>query len=83
MTPRAITMRLSANRAIPAQLLSDTGRKGQDRPFTAPKTLPVFSGFYNKPNKIKGRNQTTNLGVRSSNLFGRAKHLVCTARTHG
>jgi hypothetical protein len=37
------------------------------------KTLPDCPEFYNAPNQIKGSNQTTNLGVRSSNLFGRAK----------
>jgi hypothetical protein len=41
---RAITMRLSANRAIPTQFMSDTGRKGQDRPFTPLKTLMIIAG---------------------------------------
>jgi len=36
------------------------------------KTLPDCPEFYNAPNEIKGLNQTTNLEVRSSNLFGRA-----------
>jgi hypothetical protein len=36
------------------------------------KTLPDCPEFYNAPNEIKDSNQTTNLGVRSSNLFGRA-----------
>jgi hypothetical protein len=51
----------------------DTGRKGgRNSPRTALKTLTDFSGFYNAPNEINGANQTTNLGIRSSNLFGRA-----------
>jgi hypothetical protein len=36
------------------------------------KILPDCPEFYNAPNEIKGSNQTTNLGGRSSNLFGRA-----------
>jgi hypothetical protein len=36
------------------------------------KTLPDCPEFYNASNEIKGSNQTTNLGVGSSNLFGRA-----------
>jgi hypothetical protein len=35
--------------------------------------------FYNAPHEIRGSNRTTNLGPRSSNLFGRAK----TTRTLG
>jgi len=48
------------------------GRKLRNAPPMALKTLPDCPAFYNAPNEIKGSNQTTNLGVRSSNLFGRA-----------
>jgi hypothetical protein len=65
-------MRLSANRAIPVHFCQMTGRKGQELPPTALKTLTDYSGFYNAHNEINVSNQTTNLGVRSSNLFGRA-----------
>jgi hypothetical protein len=46
--------------------------RGQDLPPIALKTLTKYRGFYNAHNEINGSNQTTNLGVRSSNLFGRA-----------
>jgi hypothetical protein len=46
--------------------------RGQNLPPIALKTLTKYCGFYNAHNEIKGSNQTTNLGVRSSNLFGRA-----------
>jgi len=46
--------------------------RGQDLPPIALKTLTKYCGFYNAHNEINGSNQTTNLGVRSSNLFGRA-----------
>ena len=65
-------LRLPDNRAIPAHFLSDTGRKGQDLPPTALKTLADYYRFYNDLNQINGSDQTTNLGVRSSNLFGHA-----------
>jgi hypothetical protein len=69
---RTITMRLSANRAIPDHFCQMAGRKDQEIPPTALKTLTDYSGFYNAYNEINVPNQTTNLGVRSSNLFGRA-----------
>jgi hypothetical protein len=78
---RAVTMRPSADRVIPAQFLSDTGRKGAGLPSIALKTLTNYCGFYNARNEIKGSNQTTNLGVRSSNLFGRANHFNHLTRT--
>jgi hypothetical protein len=48
------------------------GRGSRNDARTALKTLPDCSEFYNAPNEIKGSTQTTNPGVRSSNLFGRA-----------
>jgi len=68
---RAVMLRLPDNRAIPAHFLSDAGRKGAP---IALKTLADYYRFYNDLNQINGSHQTTNLGVRSSNLFGRANH---------
>jgi len=73
---RAVMLRLPDNRAIPAHFLSDAGRKGAP---IALKTLADYYRFYNDLNQINGSNQTTNLGVRSSNLFGRANHLLVIA----
>src|SRR5215469_12582364 len=50
--------------------------RGQDLPPIALKTLTKYCGFYNAHNQINGSNQTTNLGVRSSNLFGRATSAI-------
>jgi hypothetical protein len=47
-------------------------RSSTNDAWTVLKTLPHCSEFYNAPNEIRGSNQTTNLGVRSSNLFGHA-----------
>src|SRR6516225_7898699 len=65
--------RLSADRVTPAQFLSDTGRKGQDLPRIALKTLTKYCGFYNAPNEIKVSNQTTNLGGQEFESL-RARH---------
>jgi hypothetical protein len=61
-----VTLRLGACVAPPSL------KSARSRSPIALKTLGKYCGFYNAHNEINGSNQTTNLGVRSSNLFGRA-----------
>jgi hypothetical protein len=42
---------------------------------------PGLIPFHNDPNKIKRRNQTSNLGVRGSNPFRRASNFMCGPET--
>jgi hypothetical protein len=55
-----------------AQIFADRVEKLRNAAPMVLKTLADCPAFYNAPNEIKGSNLTTNLGVRRSNLFGRA-----------